>query len=151
MFWWKTKVLISIGLIVHSVAGNLGMIGFMPQPTAVLPLLLIVGGGIANLYHYLLLKQASRDISRPLELVVRKGAYRWCRHPMYFFDLVWCLGIALYPLSAVSLLLYTALVAAVIYLAQAEDAAMEYKFAEFREWRDSTRLLLPLPRLPSRG
>ena len=148
MFWWKTKILLSIALIAHSVAGNLGLVGFMPQPATTLALLLVVAGGGANLYHYFLLKKANNNISNPRTLVKRKGLYRLCRHPMYFCDLVWCLGIALYPMSAISILLYSALAVAVNFLAQSEDEKLAREDVDFERWRDSTRLLLPVPRSP---
>ena len=145
MFWWYAKIAISIALIVHSVLGQLGFSGFMPQPPAALALTLILAGGTLNLYHYLLIRRVNPDISDPQVLVTTGGLYGRCRHPMYFCDLVWCLGVALYPVSSVSLLLYTALIPAILFLSEQEDHAIRTRHPEaFGIWKKRTGRLIPV-------
>lgn len=147
MFWWTVKLVIGVGLIVHSIAGHLGFIGHIGQLAPAIPLCIIVFAGAANLYHYVLIRRYNRDISRPEVLIKEGGLFSRVRHPMYFFDLILYLGIALYPMSYWSIALYAAAVVAIVWLAEEEDSLMANRFGDdFSSWRETTSVLMPLPR-----
>lgn len=144
MFWWVSKIVLGVALITHSVMGHLGYIGHMPQPNSAVPLALIIVCGLTNLYHYYLIKSQNQDISRPANLCTDRGLYRYCRHPMYLCDLGLYLGLALYPVSSVSLILYGLSLYTIFSLAEDEDRKMAGLFsADFEIWKRNTGLLLP--------
>ena len=144
MFGWYAKLGLGIALVGHSVIGHFGYTAFMLQPPPAIALSLILFGGLLNLYHYLLIRRDNPDISQPIKLITTGGLYSRCRHPMYLGDLVWCLGISLYPLSLVSLLLYIIMIPAILFLSKQEDNALALRFPqEFRTWINHTGRLVP--------
>ncbi|MCP1673670.1 protein-S-isoprenylcysteine O-methyltransferase Ste14 [Natronocella acetinitrilica] len=144
--WWTLKVLSGFGLIGHYVAAS-----FYPVPGAWLPGLpyaaslgLILFGGGLSLSHYVVLKRRNAVVEHPERLLSRPGLYRFIRHPMYSGDCCLYAGLALYPLSWISLLLWLAGSVAIVRQAQIEDAQMAARFgAEHAAWRRRTGLLLP--------
>lgn len=102
--------------------------------------------------HFLGLEQLARPESagdHPRELVVR-GAYRYVRHPLYFFSLVilW-----LSPLMSWNVLAFN--LGATAYMALGAGLLEEPKLIEafgeqYRAYRQSTPMLIPLIKLPKK-
>ena len=144
MGYWYYKLAAGVFLIAHSIVGNLGYIGHMPQPPVLIPLTLVIGAGLVNLYHYYLIRSQNNDISRPENLIKDKGLFRWVRHPMYFCDLWLYTGLALFPMSYISLFILVTSFISIFLLSEYEDQRMESAFGpEFSQWKSKTALLIP--------
>ncbi|MEE4377847.1 MAG: methyltransferase [Candidatus Competibacteraceae bacterium] len=112
-------------------------------PTAISQTLVIVGA-VISIFHYNILKRFNKNISKPNYLVLKKGLFPYIRHPMYFGDMISCLG--LFTLSAnwatvvVLLISYVAL----FKQAQIEDGYLEELFGEsFTNWSHQSKLIFP--------
>ena len=144
MGYWFYKLAAGVFLIAHSIAGNLGYVGHMPQLPLLVPLILIIGAGSINLYHYYLIRSRNNDISNPERLITGKGLFKWVRHPMYFCDLWLYTGLALFPMSYISMFVLVTAFVSIFLLSQYEDQQMENTFgSEFVQWKAKTALLIP--------
>lgn len=143
--WWWIKISLALALVGQAVV----VVGFgltipvLPVPWIVGQVVVLVGA-LFCVWHYVILKSASRDLARPDRLVTRGGCYRWVRHPMYLGDFTVIVGFALYCPSIFSGLAIPVAVVALERLARHEDRQMRDRFGEpFQAWSEQSRLLIP--------
>ncbi len=119
-------------------------IGFLPQRIAALPgILLIVAAGILFFYSVAQFRAAGTPVpgNRPTTAIVRSGAYRFSRNPIYVAFCLFQLGIAVW---ANSLWLIATLVAAIALMAAVviprEERYLEGKFgSEYLDYKARVR------------
>lgn len=75
--------------------------------------------------------------------LVRRGPYRWIRHPIYLGEMVSALGLVVAATSVFILLLFAAFCAVQYWRAVLEEHALEEAFPEYADYRRRTYRLLP--------
>lgn len=144
MKWWYLKIAVGLLLIGQSVAANLGSITVIYRVNSIIPVLVIVLSGLANLYHYYLIRHRNNNIRRPDKLVTDRGLFRFIRHPMYLCDISMYLGFSIFPVTMLSVVLFVVAIPVIVVLARYEDSDMKIRFEDqFARWSGKTGLLLP--------
>ncbi len=140
-FHWCLKVLIGFVLIGHFV-----VLSFHPDwlpalfrvPYPLFLTLVLAGGGFA-IWHHLIMKRARRLAAGQPVLVCAGGLFARIRHPIYLGDMVLYAGLAVYPATAVSMVLLIIAVWALYRQAMREDAEMAEMFGQqHAAWRART-------------
>jgi protein-S-isoprenylcysteine O-methyltransferase Ste14 len=81
---------------------------------------------------------ALQDEQRPAR-VLKNGAFRWLRHPLYLASLLVCLGLSLATQSLWSLAVTLLIFIFLNHIAAFEEKVMEEKFGdEYREYKGKT-------------
>jgi protein-S-isoprenylcysteine O-methyltransferase Ste14 len=143
--WWWLKVLCGVGLIigvaVRFVADTSITNWYFP---VFLAQLTVVIGGVLYIWHYLLLKRKVATSSAQAHLVTAGGLNKFIRHPMYFSDALYYLGLALlWPSIASSVILVVGWFA-LRKQAMTEDEWCARRFAEMHQaWHTRTKLIVP--------
>tara|TARA_Y100001968_G_C19337510_1_gene707680 strand:- start:459 stop:1004 length:546 start_codon:yes stop_codon:yes gene_type:complete len=78
------------------------------------------------------------------KLLVRIGAYRFCRHPLYQAMLIASFGISLYLLSLIHLFLFISLCMILRAKAIKEEEFLDKLYPEYYLYRKKTIAILPL-------
>ena len=146
--WWIMKVACGLLLALYLATSVLALVATHRQP--LVPVLtaqiLAVLGASISLWHYWLLKAASRRLDRPERLVVEGGLFTSIRHPMYLGDLMLFSGLALLTADGVGYALAAAAALATVRQARTEDQILRDRFpAQHAGWRRRTALLIPWP------
>lgn len=81
---------------------------------------------------------------KPTGQLVRRGPYRWLRHPMYTALLLVTLALLLAEFSWPRLLLWLILLADLLIKLNYEEQLLAAHFAEYREYQQATKRLVPL-------
>lgn len=145
---WVSKIVWQCVLIVYVAFAS--ALGWSPEPlVSVAPELMwlaVPALVTMNIWHYLILRSATRHLERPDSLVTTRGLFRFVRHPMYLGDICVLSIFALTWCNWLSLGLLVLAVMNIVLLARMEDAQLTARFGEdHQRWRGRTRLVLPLP------
>ena len=147
IFWWKIKVVCGFALLTAVFDRFLTHFLF-PLFTlpVIIPQILVIVGGVAFVYHYILLKKANPIIANPVGLMTAGGLFRYIRHPMYFADIVLYTGLALFLPNWITISVLMVSYFALYKQSKAEDHYISTLFpADHKNWASSTNLIIPLP------
>lgn len=145
--WWYAKGVLGLALIAAAVVSAARSSLVPSQALRSAAVVLVVAGGLCELYHYALLKRSAGNVADPRRLRKRGGLYRWVRHPMYLGDALLYAGFVLLAPSIATAAIASLAMLALVMLARTEDAQMAARFgAAHANWRARSRLLFPWPR-----
>jgi len=145
-FHWCLKVLLGFALIGHFVLLSLRPDALpvwfaVPYP---LFLALVLGGGGFAIWHHLIMKRARRRALGGPVLVCSGGLFGRIRHPIYLGDMGLYAGFAVYPATALSLVMLAVALWALWRQAAREDAELAESFgAQHAGWRARTGRFWP--------
>lgn len=143
--WWWLKVVINLLLVSYAVYSGIFLEGVWLEGTWLLmgQMVVLIGTAI-NLTHFLLLRQAARDIKAPDALLTEMGFFQVIRHPMYLGEMIVVLGVVGLSFNWVSFGLFWISVFAMMRLCLVEDGEMETRFGEQHAlWRKNTKAMFP--------
>jgi protein-S-isoprenylcysteine O-methyltransferase Ste14 len=147
IFWWKIKVICGFTLLmaffdrffIHFLSPLFTLPNIIPQ-------VLVVVGGLAFIYHYILLKKANPIIANPVGLMTAGGLFRYIRHPMYFADIVLYTGLALFLPNWITIFVLIVSYFALYKQSKSEDLYISTLFpVEHKTWVSSANLIIPYP------
>lgn len=145
MFWWKIKVILGLCLIIYTVIDSAyGLLNNFFIFAYGVEYGLIVVGVFIHLYHYYLLKRKNPRVQEPDILLNSEGLFRWIRHPMYLGDLFFYFGFCLLNPDAVTCMLFSCSVVAIMQQVKVEDVQLQKYFGhDFVDWSKTTRRIIP--------
>ena len=144
--WWIMKVVCGLLLAGHAIAAfadlySLHLRLLVPLPVAQA---VVVLGAAITIWHFVILKTALPDISRPKTLIVDRGLFAAVRHPMYLGDLILYAGLAMLTGDPVAWILASIGAVAIVGQCRVEDRAMGERFGnEHGVWQRRTHMLVP--------
>lgn len=142
--WWAIKVACGALLITNAFVVALYGLDAMFETPRLLAQLMVIGGGLCSIYHYLKLKAKNSDIQTPQRLETKAGLYRLIRHPMYLSDIVIYSGLTLLYPTLFSLPVLAISLVALCKQADVEDRYLASRFTEqYPEWRTRSYRLIP--------
>ncbi len=109
--------------------------------TVAADLMILFGMGIA--VYALAVLGKSFSIIPQARTLVRKGPYRFVRHPLYLGELISYSGIVLLNATLLNLFVLALIAACQLYRSAREEALLEEVFSEYREYRLQTYRLIP--------
>ncbi len=75
--------------------------------------------------------------------LIKTGAYRFARHPIYSGILFFCLGYGLFSANTLRLLIFLALLILFTYKARYEEQLLEKKYPEYISYKKNRGMFLP--------
>ena len=143
--FWGPKVVLQLALIGYAGWRLWAGPGSLSVTTWNLPgQVLVVLGGVCELWHYVILKRHAGAVGETRSLLTRGGVFRWVRHPMYLGDALMVLGALWIAADVWALALTVAFCVAMRGLLRDEDALLDEKFGEdFRAWAAGTGRAFP--------
>jgi protein-S-isoprenylcysteine O-methyltransferase Ste14 len=102
----------------------------------------LILAGLLNLVSLFALRR-SFAIMAEARVLVRRGPYRWVRHPMYLAHFVIFLCVMLLRFAPATLALYVVFIAGQIVRARIEERKLAETFPEYGEYRRTTGMFFP--------
>lgn len=76
-------------------------------------------------------------------LLIKKGAYKYIRHPMYSSVLLIILGVALTNINIINTLLFIALIIVLYLKAKREETLWSKESEDYKEYKSKTKMFVP--------
>ena len=144
LVWWSIKVACGALLITNAFVVVLYGLDTTFESPRLFAQLMVIGGGVCSIYHYLKLKAQNSDIQTPQRLETKAGLYSFIRHPMYLGDILIYSGLALLYPTLFSIPVKHISIVALCKQADVEDQYLTCRFTEqFPEWRTHSYRLIP--------
>lgn len=81
---------------------------------------------------------------RKVPVVIRKGAYQYCRHPMYFSEIILYLGLIIISISLAAVLIWIVAIIFLYYLCRHEEKLLLQRFGdEYSRYMREVPMWLP--------
>jgi protein-S-isoprenylcysteine O-methyltransferase Ste14 len=113
---------------------------FLPTTRAVIGIILLIFSGWLAMSTIAIVFGEERKIPQ----VIRKGAYRYCRHPMYLSEIILYLALLLIKPSVAAAIVLVVVIGFMYYLCRHEEKLLLNRFGDdYREYMQAVPMWLP--------
>lgn len=76
-------------------------------------------------------------------VLIKSGAYKYVRHPMYFSVFLMMFGVIVTNISYINLILYVLLILTLFLKAKKEEKLWLIRLKEYKEYQNKTKMFIP--------